>query len=150
MAAHCKKYRTYVYLATMGALIVCGLACQGGVNVPAPPTDETVSFADDIQPIFDARCTECHRAGSPTNEIAGIRMILTADDSYDSLVDQTSSQRAELTLVTPDDPDASLLWLKVSSNRPPVGATMPLFGERLSSEELGLLRDWIAQGAMDN
>lgn len=77
-------------------------------------------------------------------------MVLTPGQSIDSLVDQSSSQRPDLTLVTPGDPDASLLWLKVSSNSPPVGATMPLFGQRLSSEELGLLRDWIAQGAQDN
>jgi hypothetical protein len=59
-------------------------------------------------------------------------------------------QQADLTLVVPGDPDTSLLWLKVSSNSPPVGSTMPLFGSRLTSNELALVRDWIAQGAQNN
>ncbi len=150
MTIYNRGYRSFICLALAVALGLFGFGCQGGVNTPAPPAGRTVSFADDIQPIFNTRCTSCHRSGSPTNTILGIRMVLTDDRSNESIVGQTSSQRPDLTLVTPGDPDASLLWLKVSSNSPPVGATMPLFGQRLSSEELALLRDWIMQGAPDN
>lgn len=124
--------------------------CQGGVNTPAPPSGEETSFSQDVQPIFSARCTSCHRPGSPTNTIVGIPMVLTAGAAYDAIVERPSSQRPDLTLVVPGDAQSSLLWLKVSSNNPPVGSTMPLIGPRLTSAELAVVRDWIDQGALDN
>ncbi len=131
------------------ALLACSFGCQGSVNEPAPPTGETVSFSTDIQPIFNANCTTCHRAGGLA-DISGIALRLVEGVSYALLVDQPSSQQADLTLVVPGDSDASLLFLKVRSGAPPVGSTMPLFGTPLSSANLGLIRDWIDQGAMDN
>ncbi len=131
------------------ALAACVLGCQGSVNEPASPTGETVSFSADIQPIFNANCTTCHRTGGLA-DMEGIRLRLTEDDSFDLLVDQPSSQQSDLTLVVPGASSASLLFLKVSSDSPPVGSTMPLFGARLSSTDLGLIRDWIDQGALDN
>lgn len=133
--------------------VVCGLgllaACQGEVNLPGPGTGRAVSLADDVQPIFDARCASCHRSGAFAN-LMGIDLELTAGQSHDSLVNRPSSQSAAHMLVVPGDSAASLLFLKVSSNAPPVGSTMPLFGERLTSAELALVRDWIDQGALDN
>lgn len=143
--------RSWLRVALLGGLwTAAGLACQGSVSVPAPPTGGLISFATDVQPIFNARCTSCHSPGFPTNVVVGIRMVLTPDESFNALVNQTSSQRADLTLVVPGDPDASLLWLKVSSDGPPVGATMPLLGQRLTSSELANVRDWIAQGGQNN
>ncbi len=137
-----------VALCALCGALACG--CQGDVNTPDPPGAREISYANDVQPIFNARCTSCHSPGSPTTDFVGIRMVLTAGQSYDSLVDQPSSQRPDLTLVVPGNPDSSLLWLKVSSNAPPVGATMPLLGARLSSAELAVIRDWVDQGAANN
>jgi len=127
------------------AMALCGIGCQGSVNVPAPSTGDTVSFSADIQPIFNANCTTCHVSGG----IASDRVHLTTTEAYDGLVNQASTQ-SDLTLVVPGDSSASLLFLKVSSDSPPVGGTMPLFGTPLSSANLGLIRDWIDQGALDN
>ncbi len=147
----CKNLsRAGVCVVTVSVVIAAGLACQESVNIPPPPNGGAVSFASDVQPIFNARCTSCHAPGTPTNTVVGIRMVLTPGESFGSLVNQASSQRPDLTLVTPGDPDASFLWLKVSSNSPPVGATMPLLGSRLTSNELALVRDWIDQGAANN
>lgn len=142
--------RLQVLLAIPAVLLaVGGVGCQGAVNVPAPPTGETVSFSADIQPIFNANCTDCHVVGGLA-DIAGIRLKLVAGESFDLLVNQPSSQRPELTLVVPGNAGASLLFLKVSRASPPVGSTMPLLGTPLSSANLGLIRDWINQGALDN
>lgn len=125
------------------------LGCQGPVNLPAPSTGETVAFGADIQPIFDAHCTTCHRVGGQA-DIAGIPLKLVSDVAYDLLVGQPSTQQADITLVVPGDASSSLLFLKVGSDAPPVGSTMPLFGARLSSADLGRIRDWINQGALNN
>ena len=135
-------------------LSLCSVVFVGGgmgcnVNDPDPPVDRVVSFADEIQPIFTRECITCHRDGGLAAN-RGIAMRLGEDLSYESIVDQPSSQTAALSLVIPSDSAMSLLFLKISENDPPVGSTMPLFGVPLSSEDVGLIRDWIDQGALDN
>lgn len=130
-------------------LVVFIAGCPGEVNLPSDPVGRAVSFADDIQPIFNAKCISCHSEGSFAG-IVGIDMRLAEGQAYDSIVNQPSSQNTSFTLIEPGDADSSLLFLKVSSNDPPVGSTMPLIGQTLSPDELALLRDWIDQGALDN
>ncbi len=147
-----------------GSIIVRGLVAAGiaagmafglggcpAQEVPEPnePSDETVSFSQQIQPIFTAHCVDCHRDGG-LGAASGIAMRLTTGAAYDSLVGRPSSQNPSLTLVAAGDADGSLLWLKVSSSSPPVGSRMPLLGGALSSTQLGLIRDWINQGALNN
>ncbi|MCZ6698841.1 MAG: hypothetical protein O7D94_07930 [Planctomycetota bacterium] len=124
-------------------------ACQTDVPLPAPPSGNAVSFSGDIQPIFNASCIDCHSAGGFA-DIQGIALRLTAGESFNGLVNQPSSQQADLTLVVPGDSASSLLFQKVSSNTPPIGSTMPLIGGPLSAVQSGLIRDWIDQGAMNN
>ncbi len=146
---------TGIFLAAVGAV-----SCMSGAPMPVPGDggsgdgdqgggDGMVSFAGQIQPIFDARCTVCHQAGGLA-DILGITLRLVPGESYNGLVNQPSSQRADLTRVVPGDSTSSLLFLKVSSNTPPVGSRMPLFGAALSQAEIDLIRDWIDQGAQDN
>jgi len=77
-------------------------------------------------------------------------MRLNAGESHATTVNQASSQRPDLLLIKPGDSAASLLFLKVSSDTPPAGETMPIFGAKLTSSELAILRDWIDQGAVNN
>ena len=133
----------------LSVLTVLGLGCYGGpVNPPSEQVTDDVSFSQQIQPIFDQHCIDCHVVGGFA--LGFVSLELTEGVSRAMLVGQASSQDAAQTLVVAGDSSTSLLFLKVSSNDPPVGATMPLTGGRLSSEELGLMRDWIDQGALDN
>jgi hypothetical protein len=80
---------------------------------------------------------------------------LTADVSYASIVDVASAQNPAFQRVDSGDASTSLLFQKVSTENPPVGERMPLCTESspraaLSAAELGLIRDWINQGAADN
>ncbi|HKQ49775.1 MAG TPA: hypothetical protein VJZ71_17000 [Phycisphaerae bacterium] len=125
-----------------------GPGCQGNVNTPPPPSGQMVSFANQIQPIFNAHCIDCHSGGGPP--LSGVTLNLEAGVAYAAIVNQPSEQDASFTLVVPGIPNGSLLYWKVSSDTPPVGSTMPLFGARLSANEVALLRDWIAQGAPNN
>jgi len=124
--------------------------CQGGVNPVGPPTGRTISYAADVQPIYDAKCTNCHSAGGFSSFFGGISLDLSAANSHAQTVNQPSAARGDLLLIKPGDSANSLIFQKVSSNSPPVGETMPLLGERLTSQELAILRDWIDQGAVEN
>lgn len=130
------------------ALLAAG--CQGGVNPVGPPTGRTISYAQEVQPIYDTHCTSCHVAGGFSSTFGGLSMRLNAADSHGDTVDRASSQRPDLLLIKPGDSAASYLFQKVSSDSPSGGETMPLFGPRLTSSELAILRDWIDQGAINN
>ena len=138
------------------ALIACaalvsqsGAMCGAPPPTAAPPTGQTVSFAQQIQPIFTAQCAGCHSTRGLA-DLQGIALKLVAGQSFAGLVNQASSQSAGLTLVVPGDSADSLLFQKVSSSSPPVGSRMPLIGSVLSATNQGLIRDWIDQGAMNN
>ena len=136
-------------IATPLLLAVLFAATGCPVNEPAPPVDREVSFATEIQPILTEHCASCHSEGGFAFNV-GVSMLLTEGESLENIVEQASEQDPEYTLVVPTDAANSLLYRKVSEDTPPVGSTMPLFSARLSSEELGLIRDWIDQGAKDN
>lgn len=120
-----------------------------GGSSDGPAEGEPVSFANHIQPILTVKCTDCHIPGGLA-DLAGIELKLTEDVSYALLVDQPSVQDPSLTLVVPGDAESSLLYLKISSDNPPVGLRMPEFAPALSQGDQTLIRDWIDQGAMEN
>ncbi len=109
------------------------------IVVTQPPT-QSVSFAGQIQPIFNANCISCHGTNGG--------LTLTASVSYSQLYHVTaSSSCTSLHRVFPIDADNSVLYKKVSGTT--CGSRMPLGGSLLQTE-INLIRDWINQGANDN
>ena len=92
---------------------------------------EKVDFARDVQPILVAHCYECH---GPVAQKGKLRW-----DRRDSVL-----KRSEPVL-TPGKADESLLIKLVTSKEE--DEQMPPKGERLSARDVGVLRDWINQGA---
>lgn len=153
-------------LALMGALLVSTTTALGGCLADLEPdvgdlragtcqsedSDPTrsVSYKEDILPIFQRSgllggCT-CHQ---PAN-----RSTSGIDQSGLNLLNYATLRRggnsSHSTIVIPGDPCASVIVQKVSS-APPFGARMPPGGPPfMTPEEIGLLRDWIAEGAHDN
>ena len=95
---------------------------------------------------MDANCISCHVSGG----IADAILHLNSGESFAALVNQPSVQDASLTHVVPGDSASSLLFQKVSSDSPPVGARMPLGGAALSRSDIDLIANWIDQGAVNN
>ena len=119
---------------------------------PIKPAEElpSVSFARDVQPIFEARCVDCHH---PDN---AVKVDLT--QPFDPLVGivnrpNTWTRSEKTVLVVPGDPEASALVLKVSATDldPKVdGDVMPWSIPRVTDAELESLRSWIQSGAADD
>jgi hypothetical protein len=113
--------------------------------------DHDVAFMNDIQmnifqrPSGQAGCS-CHLSGNKrTSGIDATGLVL---DSYATLM--RGGTTSHDTIVTPGNPCTSLIVQKVSS-APPTGARMPIDGPPyLTPPEIGLLSDWIAEGAHDN
>lgn len=114
---------------------------DGGADEPA------ISFTDDVQPVLDQHCVQCH---SPAT--GGVS--LQAGDAYTTLTTRTSGL-CDLPLVTPGAPEESALWVKltedISAPSLSCGREMPPLGEGsllfVDPEAAEVLRLWIAQGA---
>jgi hypothetical protein len=108
----------------MGALVL--------INRPVIAVD--VDFARDIQPIFAKRCFACH---GPAKRESGIAFHVRAL----AVGKSESGERA----IVPGNPAASELLNRVTADDET--QRMPPDGQPLSPREVGLLREWIRQGA---
>ncbi|MCK5134396.1 MAG: hypothetical protein KAR19_01310 [Bacteroidales bacterium] len=110
-----------------GVLIIVLSGCSK-YEIPKPelpediPTD--VSYSADIQPIFDAKCVNCHSGANDPD--------LTADWSYDELIDGD--------YVDTDDPLSSVLYEIFSGTH----------DGRATEEEVLYILGWIVEGAENN
>ncbi len=86
-------------------------------------------FEDDVLPLLRSKCGACHGAASPQAELNL--------ESHQSILEGGKSGPA----VFPSSPETSLLLQKV------VSGAMPPVGDKLTDDDVQLLRDWIHQGA---
>jgi hypothetical protein len=89
------------------------------------PIPEVISYSADIQPFFNAKCTNCHGNVPPS---------LEAPMSYGNLINGGFIDLA--------NPSNSLLYTKIN-----VGGSMAPY---TTSEEAAMTLKWIEQGALDN
>jgi mono/diheme cytochrome c family protein len=104
------------------------------------PGPTPVSFANQIQPIFDEKCVQCHGEGG----FGGLD--LRDGESHANLVDQVSNGYSPALLVSPGEPTESVLYGKVADTGQ-FGGVMPPSNGGLSAEQLGLIERWIEEGA---
>jgi hypothetical protein len=96
--------------------------------------DAGVSFSEDVQPIFDRKCTACHPVSYPYLDLRRGR-------SYEQLVRVSARTRPALERVLPGRPELSYLL-----THPPD----PSLAGLLTDEELELIARWIDEGAKDD
>jgi hypothetical protein len=99
--------------------------CGGGAGV---------SFSDDVQPIFDRKCTACHPVSYPYLDLRRGR-------SYEQLVRVPARTRPAFVRVLPGRPELSYLL-----THPPDPSLVGL----LTDDELDLIAGWIDEGAKDD
>lgn len=111
---------------------------NGGNGGEEPPPEPT--FAN-VMDIFSSSCggSGCHIGESTF----GVRL-----DSYDAVMNSQGTQYGG-PIVVAGEPDNSPLVDKIEAD-PEFGERMPKGGSPLSSEQITLIRDWIAEGAQNN
>jgi len=103
-------------------------------KLPPPSSKADVTYAQDIQPIFQKSCYECH---GPKKAKGKLRL-----DSLPGVLKGSEDGK----IVKPGDSAKSVLVHAVAL---PVKKAMPPKdkGAKLSTEQVSLLRAWIDQGA---
>ena len=116
----------------------------------AAPADAAVrSYESDIAPIWQLHCMPCH---GPDERFDLLRL----DIGRENLVEQSSQQVIEWLLVSPGDPEASYLWLKIEGRQDELNTSFPMpppnLGgtfEPIPASERERIRAWIEAGAGD-
>ncbi|HTH17531.1 MAG TPA: c-type cytochrome domain-containing protein [Magnetospirillum sp.] len=107
---------------------------------PALAKEEPVSFAEDVKPILDQRCTMCHTPGSEGTEKSGLDLT-----TYEGLMKGTKHGA----MIVAGDPYTSNLMVLVDG-KADKSLQMPHGKKKLSSCDRDTLRKWIKQGAKNN
>ncbi len=135
--------RFYTFLFVLFAFVFVS-GCEKDDAIVNPDPDDEVTFSQ-VQAIFNSSCavSGCHAGSSPTGS-----MDLSAGVAYANIVNVASVQNPALSRITPNDPENSYLFRKltgtnISGNRMPLGGT-------LSAAQIDLVRDWIEAGAPNN
>ena len=121
-------------------LLVLTMTAMLMVALWASAAAAQVSFKEDVFPIIEIRCLECHQSGGEGYEASGLDM-----SSYEGLMKGTKSGP----MITPGNAVDSNL-LAVIDRRTSSEIWMPHEGKQLSKCERQAFRFWISQGAKDN
>jgi hypothetical protein len=124
-----------------GAMSILGCAGEEAEVGAEVGEDEPMDqLRCDIPVLFEERCggSVCHSNGDST--AAGLD--LTSPDVEERVSGAPGTACVGI-LADPADPEASLLYTKVSGT-PTCGARMPLTGDPLTEDELTCMRDWIS------
>ena len=124
--------RFLIALVLASNLATGGLAAERPLLPPA--TSREIDFVRDIQPIFRARCLSCHDGAK---QRGGLRLDLKSAAFK-------GGETFAPAIIPGKSADSPLVRLVAGLEE---GLQMPPEGERLSSEQVGLLRAWIDQGA---
>ena len=120
-------------------LIAASLAACDKEQGEAQPLRK-VSYKDDVAPILQRHCAECHTAGQQGAEATGLLV-----DSYESLM--KGSEYGPV--IDPGSARTSSLYILISGKEN-LTINMPHGKSPLSAEDIETIRVWIDNGAPDN
>ena len=132
------KDRTLTTLSSGAVLALVGAALSTTAMLGCG--ERTVSYSEQVQPIIETRCVECHQPGASGHEASGLDMT-----SHASLMQGTRHGP----IVEPGEPMNSVLNQLIEGRADP-SIAMPHGRNRLPDSEIAVLRTWVAQGARDN
>jgi hypothetical protein len=103
-------------------------------------TEKQVSFANDVKPVLEQYCQQCHAAGGEGADKSGYRV-----DSYEGVLKGTKYGP----VVVPGSAVSSTLWLLVAGKADP-SIQMPHNQEPMPKSAVDTIALWIDQGAKNN
>lgn len=119
---------------TAAVCLIFLLGCQRSEEPPQ------VSYSQDVRPILEQNCLECHKMGASGYEASGLSM-----ESYDALMKGTRFGK----VIKEGDSFTSALIMLIEGRADP-SIQMPHGREPLSEEQIATLKAWVDQGAKNN
>ncbi|MGB7931361.1 MAG: c-type cytochrome domain-containing protein [Gammaproteobacteria bacterium] len=122
------------------AVLLLITAVLSACDKPEQQQLQKVTYADDVEPIIQKHCAECHLTGQQGARESGLLM-----DSYESLMKGTPFGQ----VINPGSAMSSSLYILISG-KDKLTITMPHGKKPLSDEEIETIRVWIENGAVEN
>ena len=94
---------------------------------------QSIEFARDIKPIFDANCVSCHGAKKAAGQLRLDTLTVTMRGGISGAI------------IIPKDSKGSILLARITGSDGQ--AAMPMGGDPLKPEHVELIRKWIEEGA---
>jgi len=133
------KISAVALVATFGLAAVASADDAAG-KLPPPATKMGVTYANDIKPIFDNSCVKCHSGDKPKARLKLDTLEGTLKGSKDGkVVTAGNSAKSVLVLAVAHATADHDSWMPPLHNRANIGP--------LTSDQVGLIRAWIDQGA---
>lgn len=127
-----RKKLSVAALAAAAALSVCNAPVNAAGELP-PASTKKVDYVTDIKPILKEKCYSCHGAEKQKGE-------LRLDGKAEAMAGGESGAA-----IKAGDSAGSMLIQVVAGTHPDIDV-MPPKGDKLTPEQIGLLRAWIDQG----
>lgn len=128
------------FLAGVAAIgvVLAGFSAPSRADDPPAATAGQVSFHRQVRSIFQEHCQGCHQPAKP---LGGLVMT--------SYADIVKGGESALSGIVPGNPDESTIVEQIASVDGAAPA-MPKDRPPLSTEQVDLIRRWIAEGAVDD
>lgn len=128
-------------LPSISPMVIAALVAGGSLlAAPVRAEEPPISFEEEVLPILQRSCTQCHQPGGEGYEASGLDLT-----SYDGLMKGTKFGP----IVVPGDPFVSNLMVLLEGRASP-SIRMPFHGQPLRHCYLGIIRHWIEEGAKAN
>jgi hypothetical protein len=118
------------------ALLSCALLVAAGCAKEQP-----VSFVQEVKPILDRYCVQCHLPGGEGAETSGFSIA-----TYEELMKGTRNGP----MIVPGDPLGSNMLVLMEGRADPSIAMPHGTGDNATEAEIATIRRWIEEGAADN
>ncbi len=122
------------------AIAACALYAGSPPPGPARAAGPSVSFKEDVLPIFQVHCVSCHAPGGEGTTASGLDLT-----TYQGVMKGTKYGPM---IVAGDPENSNLMWLLDWRASPQL--RMPHGKQQLPVGERDTIRTWIRQGAKDN
>ena len=108
--------------------------------ITACNTEPTVSFSQDVKPVLDEHCLECHQVSGAGTLASGFDM-----STFEGLMKGTNFGP----MVIAGDTEGSNLLVLIEGRADP-SISMPHGQESIPKQDIETIRSWIKQGAKNN
>ncbi|HXD92837.1 MAG TPA: hypothetical protein VNX01_06455 [Bacteroidia bacterium] len=129
-----KRNKKQVLIAILIVTSACFFSCKKKTSPSTTPSlPATVSFSNDIMPVFNAHCNTsgCHSGGSPAASLNLSQSVAYSQLFAKHEIDTTNASNSNL-------------HIEVASGQ------MPQTGGKLSDYNISLIQKWIQQKAKNN
>jgi hypothetical protein len=133
-----KKTTVFASITFAFVFVTAVLADDAALKLPPASTKTGVTYATDIKPIFDVACLKCHDSTKPKQ---------AAKLSLDTLAGALKGSRDGKVIVAGDSGKSDLVLSVAHIGDPDTFMPKGKGAQKLTDDQIGLIRAWIDQGA---